>query len=492
MRGARRCYIGASIAWERTVSSADAVPYRVTVEEDGGFVDPGPPIPEPPDRTRRALTVVVLLALIVSIVFLAFISGRGIVQVVPPIPPSAAAVTPSPSAPPNASRLAIVDAAGGLSITDGSGGSVVGYGDAGIAFSFPAWSPDGTRIAVIGQSADESDVYIFTVHAAGTPAVDPTIVYRSPDRPPFYLYWAPDGRQVTFLTTEPDGIALRLAPADARSQPVVLRTGAPIYWAWADPTRLLIHSGDDGPDGFLAEVGTDGASVEPEVIQPGGFRVPAVTSDGRYRAFVLPGQGTAAQIVVEGRDRKDPHSIDVFGAAAIDFGPGTDELAFLAPAVAGREVPLPVGPLRLIDSVSGQVRTLLAGSVVSFFWSPDGATIAALEIAGTGDDQVATVSTRSAATTAATTGLALRLVFVTVESGAIRAQRPLMVSDTFVQQVIPFFDQYALSHRLWSADGTAVVIPIVGDDGADRLEVVRADGSDARAVAAGVSAFWAP
>jgi TolB protein len=469
-----------------------AVPYRVAVEDEGGFDDPGPPIPEPPNRTRQALTVVVLLALIISIVFLAFISGRGVVQVTPEIRPSATVVAASPNASPNASRLAIIDAAGGLTTTDASGGSVVEYGDAGIAFSFPAWSPDGSRIAVIGRGTDESDVYVFTVHAAGTPAIEPTIAYRSPDRPPFYLYWAPDGRQLTFLTTEPDGIALRLAPADARTEAVVLRTGAPIYWAWADPTRLLIHTGDDGPDGFLAEVGTDGASVEPEVIQPGGFRVPAVTSDGRFRAFVVPGQGTAAQVVVEGRDRSDPHSVDVFGAAAIDFGPATDELAFLAPAVAGREVPLPVGPLRLMDSVSGRVRTLLAGSVVSFFWSPDGRTIAALEIAGTGDDQVATVSTRSAATTAATTGLALRLVFVSVDSGAIRSQRPLMVSDTFVQQVIPFFDQYALSHRLWSADGTAVVIPIVGDDGTDRLEVVRADGSDARSVAAGVAAFWAP
>ena len=68
----------------------------------------------------------------------------------------------------------------------------------------------------------------------------------------------------------------------------------------------------------------------------------------------------------------------------------------------------------------------------------------------------------------------------------------MLVSDTFVQQVIPFFDQYALSHRFWSADGASVAIPIVADDGTDQVEVVHADGSDAHVVAPGVVGFWGP
>lgn len=347
------------------------------------FDDPGPPEPEPPHRVRRALTVLVLLALVVSMVFLAFVSGRGISLVTPQIQPTATDVAESVAPSPNALRLAVVDAAGGLATTDAGGGSVVLYGDPGIVFAFPAWSPDGSRIAVVGRSADESDVYVFTVHGAGTAATDRAIVYRSADRPPFYLYWAPDGQRLGFLTTEPDGIALRLAPANASAPSVVVRVGAPIYWAWtADTDRLMVHTGTDGPDGFLAEVGSDGTSVEPEVIAPGAFRVPGLSADGMFRAFVIPAAGTPAQVVVEARDRSNPHALDVFGAAAIDFGPGTDELGFIAPAVVGRELALPVGPLRLLDAPSGRVRTLLAGSVVAFFWSPDGSMIAALEIAG--------------------------------------------------------------------------------------------------------------
>jgi TolB protein len=456
--------------------------------DPAAFDDPGPPIPEPSSRARRALTVAVVLALIISMAFLAFISGRGIIRVSPDVQPRATFVAASPKP----SRLAVVDAGGSLVTTDGVGGSVVRYGAAGTAFAFPAWSPDGSRIAAIGQAAGESAVYVFAVRADGAAPTDPLVVYRSTERPPFYLYWAPDSRRLTFLTTEPDGIALRLAPADGSAPATIVRAGSPMYWAWADAARLLVHSGGEGPDGFFAEVGTDGVSLEPVAVVPGGFRAPAVSGDGRFRAFVVAGAGPPAQIVVEARDRSNPHALDVFGGAAIDFGPVTSELAFIAPAKAGEAVALPVGPLRLVDATSGEVRTVLSGSVVAFFWAPDGRTIAALEIAGTGDDQVANAGGAVLTSSIATSGVALRLVFVTVESGAIRSRRPLKLSTVFVEQVIPFFDQYALSHRLWSADSASVVIPIVDDDGTDRLEVIRADGSDARSVADGVVGFWGP
>src|SRR6185503_304697 len=81
----------------------------------------------------------------------------------------------------------------------------------------------------------------------------------------------------------------------------------------------------------------------------------------------------------------------VFGAAALSFGPTGDEVAFIAPTASGQTVGLPVGPLRLLDAGTGGVRTLLAGSVVAFFWGPDGRTIAALQVP-TGDDRVASIA----------------------------------------------------------------------------------------------------
>ena len=126
------------------------------------FDDPGPPIPTPVSRVRRALTVAILLTLVASMVVLAFVSGRGVISPPPP--------APSPSTPDtliaNAARIAIIDAAGGLSTTDAVGGSLVRYGRTGSKFSFPTWSPDGTRIATIAESPDGAAIDVFTAPAA--------------------------------------------------------------------------------------------------------------------------------------------------------------------------------------------------------------------------------------------------------------------------------------------------------------------------------------
>ena len=119
---------------------------------------------------------------------------------------------------------------------------------------------------------------------AGAATGAPPTVYSSADHPPFYLYWSPDGRRLTFLTTEPDGLALRLAPADASGAATAIREGAPMYWAWADADRLLVHSGGDGRRAFFGEVGTDGVAVEPAAVEPGDFRAP-----GGHERRPLPG-----------------------------------------------------------------------------------------------------------------------------------------------------------------------------------------------------------
>jgi TolB protein len=467
--------------------------------EPPDFDDPGPLPLNPPARLRRALSVAIVLLLVVSMVFLAWISGRGEVVVQP---------TPTPTAAPTdsiASRLVVVDPDGRLLTTDAAGGAVVTHGAAGVRYTFPAWSPDSSRIAAVGTATDGTAVHVFAVGApsasgAGDGAGDPTVVYSAADRAPFYLYWAPDGRRLTFLTTEPEGLALRIAPADGGGA-AILREGSPMYWAWTARDRLLVHSGGDAPNAFLGELGDDGSAVEAIDARPSGFRAPALSADGQYRAYVVPAevggftppeQRATERVVVEADDGTGRHQVDVFGEAVLGFGSRTNDLAFIAPAAAAPPVTLPVGPLRVVDAASRAVRTLVAGSVVAFFWSPDGRTITSLRIVAQGDDKIAKVAARGVIPAAPAPGLELRLAFVDVESGAIRSQTDVRLGDVFVSQVLPFFDQYALSHRVWAPDSAAIALPLIDDDGTTALVVLPADGSDARRVAEGVAGFWSP
>ena len=169
---------------------------------------------------------------------------------------------------------------------------------------------------------------------------------------------------------------------------------------------------------------------------------------------------------------------------------------------------MPSGSLRTVDANTGAVQTLLDGNVVAFFWSPDGRTIAALDLRpanngpGPGEARASRARLASAASgaipaafppfAAATPGVGLHLSFIDAASGAIRSERDIRVSELFAFQVVPYFDQYALSHRFWAADSSSIVLPIAAEDGLDRVTVFPSDGGDPRAVATGWIGFWSP
>lgn len=462
--------------------------------------EPQPLTPTSGDRLRRRLQVAVIVVLIASLVVLAAVQYGGLATL-------GFLGDDGRSRP----RLAVVDTAGALTSTDGFGGSPTSYAEARVAFQFPAWSPDGTAIASIGTGPDGSAVYVFPARAPSDPPAEPIRIYESPDRPPFYLYWTPDGRQLSFLTTEPEGLALRIAPADGSGSAYVVRAGAPMYWTFIGPDTMLVHSGTSGPEAFFGEIGLDGSPFPGTDRAAGIFRAPAASADGRYRAYLAPGSDSIGEVVRESRDGTGTTRIRAFGSGAVAFSPTDGALAFLAPdRPVSPAPPLPVGPLRILDPGAAEARTLLDGSVVAFFWSPTGREIAALSLEGSdnpvtdagrntvilaratlGRGSLAMASIGGLATEAAA-GVSLRLSFVTIANGAIRSEREVRLSDLFVNQVLPFFDQYALSHRLWSPDGASIVLPLVGAGDTTELVVIPADGAEPRTVAIAEIGFWSP
>jgi len=262
-----------------------------------------------------------------------------------------------------------------------------------------------------------------------------------------------------------------------------------LYYDWLSPDRLLVHIGT-GTEALIGELGLDGDPVGPPFGPAGAFR-PAVVSAGGSVAYVR-GEGADGEVVVVGRDGTTKQTLPVGGPAAMNFSPNGEVLATIGSLEPADPTQIPVGPLRVLDPASGRVRTLLDGAVVSFWWSPDGRTIAALRVQRAGDRGSQSPEASPAAGASPTPPAnEIRLLFVDVATGDITAQPIVQPGQVFVDQLLPYFDQYALSHDLWAPDSSSILLPIVDPSGLPKVASIPRDGSPPVELD-GVIGFWSP
>jgi TolB protein len=386
-------------------------------------------------------------------------------------------------------RIVYVNARGQIVSLAPDGSNQRQLTDAQQRFQFPAWSPDGRFVAAIGT--DQSGAGLFVL-ADDETDVSPRALYADRRNAPFYLYWSPDSSQVSFLANHPDGMGLHLVQADGSADSRLLTTGGPLYWQWtADSRQMFIHSGFSGADSRLELIAADGDGTGSSLAAPGFFQAPGISADGRYLAYAEEITGPNSRLVVVDTQSDNVAQQRHAGLVALAWSPTASQLAFTnSNDPASRSF---IGPLRLLDAATGEVELLSQEPIAAFFWSPDGRYLAAISVGRSGEGDINAQADKSAPSKPGQQRNLprLRLLVYDVTIGEGRLLFDFVPTFTFATQFLPFFDQYGLSHRLWSPNSDALVLSMV-EDGRNQIFIINITTGQKRFLAEGLMPFWSP
>ena len=347
-------------------------------------------------------------------------------------------------------------------------------------YSWPTWSPDGTKLAasLVEVKGGQPEISVQVVDAAtGTSSTvfqneAPALVAEGT---PHYLYWSPDSRTLAVLASTPQGLTLFAVDTESLSEPTIIESGAPLYFHWAaDGQSMLMHVGDE----LKLLTRPFGASSTDSIEADPGFRVPALSPDGSAMAYLGTG-GTRGSLLIAGTDAPATtrNALEIGSRAAFAWSSQGGDLA----VVDQEDLATPTFQrLRVIPSDGGTARTVAEGQIIAFYWSPDGEKLAWVGLDGSSNDFVWWAAT-------APGGTARELL------------RGQPTSDMLT--TLSFFDQYAYSHSPWSPDSTRLVLAAVpnrsrsssngSSPSGPRIFVVDAVGTEEPLqVAAGSTAFW--
>ena len=354
--------------------------------------------------------------------------------------------------------------------------------DQGWTFRWPTYSPDGRRLAFAGYRTQSGALLSSAVLSADTSQSNSSVVLESTDLAPIYLYWSPDSRHLTALLQRGSSLELHLLDSAGQEAPRRLLVGQPLYWSWAsDGKTLAVHVGSDprSSDTWVGLLHVTDASIQEERFPdaPGGFRAPAWAPGAAADrlAYVALGGGTSI-LTIRNTAGQSTRLASSTTDIAFSWSPQGDWLAF---ASASPNTPATYTGVEVVRADGSERHRLSQDALVAFYWAPDGKRLALL-----GLDPAAQ---------------ALAWSVVSVDGKQHQTLTSFVPSSDFAFQ-LPFFDQYAQSTRLWSADGQKLVYGATGGSQrrngstlTEQVMLLDASGQAApAAIAQGSVAVWSP
>ena len=340
-----------------------------------------------------------------------------------------------------------------------------------VRYTWPTWSPDGKLVALSRTPGLDGNALagLILLDADGSTErqlheTRPGSVPLVANGAPHYALWAPTSQFLSFVAPRGPGQGLGLfAARPDDGEPYEVSASAPLYHVWSPDGRyILVHRREQ----LLLHDTHDRSTLD---LDAGSFRyrVPAFSPDGERIAYVVD-EGAIGSLVTSRRDGTDRVSLmNVLGVAAFGYAPDHGRLA-----VATRPLSEPsYEELYVVhNDGTGVEEPLVRGALAAFYWSPDGSRIAYVTL----DD-----------------GIAWHILDPT--NGETRLLTRFIPTPDYLTH-LQFFDQFAPSHLVWSADSTKLVFAgVLERTESPQVWIVDAVGdAPPRPVAEGRLAFWIP
>ena len=376
----------------------------------------------------------------------------------PPVPENSTTI-PTRS---ETSLLLMTDAAGAVVVIQDNGTVVETFDPpTGARYSQPIWaSPD----VIVYAQASPGDNRLEAVRLG-----EGSIWSVELDTPPFYYLAAPDSDDTTVvsLRNNADGPGLVIERISGQDAVQVVADEAPFYASWnPDDGRLASHVGDtrvDILDLSTQTIDVNASGFQAPVWLPAGLVILRTRGDDTYltrwdeTSFTDIAKVRGAARFVGSGDR-----IAIVTGGDIQTG-GVQASAQSLPTITS-------GVLTAIDLDQGTFTSVTQDPTPMFQWDPSGQQL--LYATFVNDPTPA-------------------LVWHMWKDGEVTDFEPFTPEPSWFETVAPFFDQYAQSVSLWSADGSAFAYPALVD-GEARILVQHLDDTGPLDIAAGNWVAWSP
>ncbi|HEX6290831.1 MAG TPA: hypothetical protein VFZ66_16725 [Herpetosiphonaceae bacterium] len=308
-----------------------------------------------------------------------------------------------------------------------------------LIYRFPTPAPDGRSVAAVTlRHTSASIVSTLTIHRLDG---EPLTLYDQPNSHPFYLSWSPDSRRLAFLANDPTGMTLHGVPLAAPDQAMSIAPGEPSYFSWSpNSQQLLLHIGGGAPSGSLQLY--DWGATEPRALPaaPALFQAPGWLPEGQQALVVIRESSGPALVTIDGQGSVQRRLASVDENTLFVTAPDARHIAYLTFADDA------LGELHILRAADGDDQTIKSG-VLTCFWSPAGDALAFLTLAARGETETISLAQER---------LRMRWNVLTLRDGDIRSFDLFTPSEEFLD-LLPFFDQYAQSIRVWDRTGSRLL-----------------------------------